>query len=141
MEEKDKYSETDRTVCYAHVDSGGGMVLSMILKELTYGIPKEDTYKSAIFMPIDELEEEFNYWKNVIQINESRWNLMVLVKEILVMNNTWDLNTIITIYHTFEGEVVVLRRDTVYDLIQYRYPELEYPVKFFTEESIKVCLP
>ena len=30
MEEKDKYSETDRTVCYEHVDSGGGMVLSMI---------------------------------------------------------------------------------------------------------------
>lgn len=79
--------------------------------------------------------------ENVIQINESRWNLMVIVKEILVMNNTWDLNTIITIYYTFEGEVVVLRRDTVYDLIQYRYPELEYPVKFFTEESIKVCLP
>lgn len=66
---------------------------------------------------------------------------MVLVKEILVMNNTWDLNTIITIYHTYEGEVVVLRRDTVHDLIKYRYPELEYAVKFFTEESIKVCLP
>lgn len=66
---------------------------------------------------------------------------MVIVKEILVMNNIWDLNTIITIYYTFEGEVVVLRRDTVYDLIQYRYPELEYPVKFFTEETIKVCLP
>lgn len=65
---------------------------------------------------------------------------MVIVKEILVMNNIWDLNTIITIYYTFEGEVV-LRRDTVYNLIQYRYPELEYPVKFFTEESIKVCLP
>jgi hypothetical protein len=30
MEEKDKYSETDRTVCYEHVDSGGGMVSSMI---------------------------------------------------------------------------------------------------------------
>ena len=57
------------------------------------------------------------------------------------MNNTWDLNTIITIYHTYEVEVVVLRRDTVYDLIKYRYPELEYAVKFFTEESIKVCLP
>jgi hypothetical protein len=66
---------------------------------------------------------------------------MVSVKEILVMNNTWDLNTIITIYHTYEGEVVVLRRDTVHDLIKYRYPELEYAVKFFTEESIKVCLP
>lgn len=66
---------------------------------------------------------------------------MASVKEILVMNNTWDLNTIITIYHTYEGEVVVLRRDTVHDLIKYRYPELEYAVKFFTEESIKVCLP
>lgn len=66
---------------------------------------------------------------------------MVSVKEILVMNNTWDLNTIITIYHTYEGEVVVLRRDTVHNLIKYRYPELEYAVKFFTEESIKVCLP
>lgn len=66
---------------------------------------------------------------------------MISVKEILVMNNTWDLNTIITIYHTYEGEVVVLRRDTVHDLIKYRYPELEYAVKFFTEESIKVCLP
>lgn len=66
---------------------------------------------------------------------------MVSVKEILLMNNTWDLNTIITIYHTYEGEVVVLRRDTVHDLIKYRYPELEYAVKFFTEESIKVCLP
>nr|DAH06978.1 MAG TPA: hypothetical protein [Caudoviricetes sp.] len=66
---------------------------------------------------------------------------MVSVKEILVMNNTWDLNTIITIYHTYEGEVVVLRRDTVHDLIKYRYPELEYAVKFFTEESRKVCLP
>lgn len=66
---------------------------------------------------------------------------MVSVKEILVMNNTWDLNTIITIYHTYEGEVVVLRRDTVHDLIKYRYPELEYAVKFFTEGSIKVCLP
>jgi hypothetical protein len=30
MEEKDKYSETDRNVCYEHVDSGGGMVLYMI---------------------------------------------------------------------------------------------------------------
>lgn len=66
---------------------------------------------------------------------------MVLVKEILVMNNTWDLNTIITIYHTFEGEIVILKRDTVYNLIQDRPPELEYKVKFFNSESIKVCLP
>lgn len=66
---------------------------------------------------------------------------MVLVKEILVMNNTWDLNTIITIYHTFDGEVVILKRDTVYNLIQDRPPELEYKVKFFNAESIKVCLP
>lgn len=66
---------------------------------------------------------------------------MVLVKEILVMNNIWDLNTIITIYHTFEGEVVILKRDTVYNLIQDRPPELEYKVKFFNAESIKVCLP
>lgn len=66
---------------------------------------------------------------------------MVLVKEILVMNNTWDLNTIITIYHTFDGEVVILKRDTVYNLIQDRPPELEYKVKFFNSESIKVCLP
>ena len=61
---------------------------------------------------------------------------MVLVKEILVMNNT-----IITIYHTFDGEVVILKRDTVYNLIQNRPPELEYKVKFFNAESIKVCLP
>lgn len=66
---------------------------------------------------------------------------MVLVKEILVMNNIWDLNTIITIYHTFEGEVVILKRDTVYNLIQDRPPELEYKVKFFNAESINVCLP
>ena len=66
---------------------------------------------------------------------------MVLVKEILVMNNIWYLNTIITIYHTFEGEVVILKRDTVYNLIQHRLPELEYKVKFFNAESIKVCLP
>jgi hypothetical protein len=67
---------------------------------------------------------------------------MVLVKEILVMNNTWDLNTIITIYHTFEGgEVVILKRDTVYNLIQDRSPELEYKVKFFNAKSINVCLP
>jgi hypothetical protein len=66
---------------------------------------------------------------------------MVLVKEILVMNNTWDLNTIITIYHTFEGEIVILKRDKVYNLIQDRPPELEYKVKFFNSESIKVCLP
>lgn len=66
---------------------------------------------------------------------------MVIVKEILVMNNTWDLNTIITIYHTFDGEVVILKRDTVYNLIQDRPPELEYKVKFFNSESIKVCLP
>lgn len=32
---------------------------------------------------------------------------MVLVKEILVMNNMWDLDTIIRIYHTFEDELVV----------------------------------
>ena len=66
---------------------------------------------------------------------------MVLVKEILVMNNTWDLNTIITIYRTFEGEIVILKRDTVYNLIQDRPPESEYKVKFFNSESIKVCLP
>ena len=42
----------------------------MILKELTYGIPKEDTYKSAIFMPIDELEEEFNYWKMLYKLTK-----------------------------------------------------------------------
>lgn len=66
---------------------------------------------------------------------------MVLVKEILVMNNTWDLNTIVTIYHTYEGEVEILKRDTVYNLIRDRPQELEYKVKFFTSESIKVCLP
>ena len=60
---------------------------------------------------------------------------MLLVKEILVMNNTWDLNTIITIYHTYEVEVVVLRRDTVYDLIKYRYPEFEYAVKFLQKNQ------
>lgn len=66
---------------------------------------------------------------------------MVLVKEILVMNNTWDLNAIITIYNTFEGQVVILKRDTVYNLIQDRPPELEYKVNFFNAKSINVCLP
>ena len=42
----------------------------MILKELTYGIPKEDTYKSAIFMSIDELEEELNYWKMLYKLTK-----------------------------------------------------------------------
>jgi hypothetical protein len=42
----------------------------MILKELTYGIPKKDTYKSAIFMPIDELEEELNYWKMLYKLTK-----------------------------------------------------------------------
>lgn len=66
---------------------------------------------------------------------------MVTAKEILIMNNTWDLNTIITIYHTFDGETVILKRDTVYNLIKDRPPELEYKVKFFNSESIKVFLP
>lgn len=39
---------------------------------------------------------------------------MVLVKEILVMNNMWDLDTNITIYHTFEDELVVLKKKTHY---------------------------
>lgn len=60
---------------------------------------------------------------------------MILVKEILVMNNTWDLNTIITIYNTFEGEVVILKRDTVYNLIQDRPPELEYKVNFLMQNQ------
>ena len=42
----------------------------MILKELTYGIPKKDTYKSAIFMSIDELEEELNYWKMLYKLTK-----------------------------------------------------------------------
>lgn len=42
----------------------------MILKELTYGTPKEDTYKSAIFMSIDELEEEVNYWKMLYKLTK-----------------------------------------------------------------------
>lgn len=55
---------------------------------------------------------------------------MVLVKEILVMNNIWDLNTIITLYHTFEGEVIILKRDTVLNLLQDRPQELEYRAIF-----------
>ena len=66
---------------------------------------------------------------------------MVLVKEILVMNNIWDLNTIITLYHTFEGEVIILKRDTVLNLLQDRPQELEYIAIFFTKDSIKVCIP
>lgn len=66
---------------------------------------------------------------------------MVLVKEILVMNNAWDLNTIITIYHAFEGELVVLKKDALYKLIRGRPAELEYRVNFFNEVSINVCLP
>lgn len=42
----------------------------MILRELTYGIPKKDTYKSAIFMTIDELEEEINYWKLLYKLTK-----------------------------------------------------------------------
>jgi hypothetical protein len=42
----------------------------MILRRLTYGIPKEDTYRSAILMPIDELDEEVNYWKTLYKLTE-----------------------------------------------------------------------
>ena len=42
----------------------------MILKQLTYGIPKEETYRSAIFMPIDELKEELNYWKMLYKLTK-----------------------------------------------------------------------
>lgn len=66
---------------------------------------------------------------------------MVLVKEILVMNNMWDLDTVIRIYHTFEDELVVLKKDALYKLIRDRPAELEYRVKFFTEDSINVYLP
>lgn len=37
--------------------------------------------------------------------------------------------------------MVVLKKDTLYNLIRGRPAELEYRVKFFTEDSINVYLP
>ena len=40
----------------------------MSFKYLAYGIPKGESYRSAIFMDLDELEEEVNYYRAILKI-------------------------------------------------------------------------
>lgn len=41
----------------------------MSFKYLAYGIPKGESYRSAIFMDLDELEEEVNYYRAILKSN------------------------------------------------------------------------
>lgn len=41
----------------------------MSFKYLAYGIPKAESYRSAIFMDLDELEEEVNYYRTLLKSN------------------------------------------------------------------------
>lgn len=66
----------------------------MSFKYLAYGIPKGESYRSAIFMDLDELEEEVNLLQSYIKIKQKfiQINTKVLTGKKQRIHNGKDIN-------------------------------------------------
>lgn len=60
----------------------------MSFKYLAYGIPKAESYRSAIFMDLDELEEEVNYYRTLLKSNGNLYRLKL--RHLLVRNSEYN---------------------------------------------------
>lgn len=108
-------------------------------KYLAYGIPKAESYRSAIFMDLDELEEEVNYYRTLLKSNGNLYRLKL--RHLLVRNSEYTMGKTLTIKTKHENETITLKQAKVMRLINCEWDLLESQVIYFTPDTVFVALP
>lgn len=111
----------------------------MSFKYLAYGIPKAESYRSAIFMDLDELEEEVNYYRTLLKSNGNLYRLKL--RHLLVRNSEYTMGKTLTIKTKHENETITLKQAKVMRLINCEWDLLESQVIYFTPDTVFVALP
>lgn len=111
----------------------------MSFKYLAYGIPKAESYRSAIFMDLDELEEEVNYYRTLLKSNGNLYRLKL--RHLLVRNSEYTMGKTLTIKTKHENETITLKQAKVMRLINCDWDLLESQVIYFTPDTVFVTLP
>lgn len=111
----------------------------MSFKYLAYGIPKAESYRSAIFMDLDELEEEVNYYRTLLKSNGNLYRLKL--RDLLVRNSEYTMGKTLTIKTKHENETITLKQAKVMRLINCDWDLLQSQVIYFTPDTVFVALP
>ncbi len=111
----------------------------MSFKYLAYGIPKGESYRSAIFMDLDELEEEVNYYRAILKSNGNLYRLTL--RRLLVRNSEYTMGKTLTIKTKHDNETITLKQAKVMRLIYADWDLLESQVIYFTSDTVFVALP
>lgn len=111
----------------------------MSFKYLAYGIPKAESYRSAIFMDLDELEEEVNYYRTLLKSNGNLYRLKL--RHLLVRNSEYTMGKTLTIKTKHENETITLKQAKVMRLINCDWDLLQSQVIYFTPDTVFVALP
>lgn len=111
----------------------------MSFKYLAYGIPKAESYRSAIFMDLDELEEEVNYYRTLLKSNGNLYRLEL--RHLLVRNSEYTMGKTLTIKTKHENETITLKQAKVMRLIDCDWDLLQSQVIYFTPDTVFVALP
>ena len=111
----------------------------MSFKYLAYGIPKAESYRSAIFMDLDELEEEVNYYRTLLKSNGNLYRLKL--RHLLVRNSEYTMGKTLTIKTKHENETITLKQAKVMRLINGDWDLLQSQVIYFTPDTVFVALP
>lgn len=111
----------------------------MSFKYLAYGIPKAESYRSAIFMDLDELEEEVNYYRTLLKSNGNLYWLKL--RHLLVRNSEYTMGKTLTIKTKHENETITLKQAKVMRLINCDWDLLQSQVIYFTPDTVFVALP
>ena len=111
----------------------------MSFKYLIYGIPKGESYRSAIFMELDELEEEVNYYRAKLKSNGNLYRLSL--KHLLIRNSEYTMGKTLTIKTKHDNETITLKQEKVMRLLYADRDLLESQVIYFTPDTVFVALP
>ena len=111
----------------------------MSLKYLIYGYPKGESYRSAVFMDLDELEEEVNYYRALLKSNGNLYRLTL--RNLLVKNSDYTMGKTLTIKTKHDNETITLKQAKVMRLIYADWDLLESQVIYFTPDTVFVALP
>lgn len=110
----------------------------MSLKYLFNGTPKGESYRSAVFMDLDELEEEVNYYRALLKSNGNLYTLTL--RKLLVKNSEYTMGKILTIKTKHMNETLILKQEKVMRLIYADWDLLESQVVYFTPDTVFVTL-
>lgn len=106
----------------------------MSFRFLTHGIPKEESYRSAVFMDLDELEEEIYHYRALLKSNGAIY--ITTLRSLLIKNSEYTMDKTLTLKTRYMNETITIAQEKVMKLVYANRELLDREVLYFTSDTV-----